>query len=179
MLTRAAARHQPGEVGFPAAGIHRGRDHHGRKCSRSECRSGSPGGDVWILRRGARYPTACQDTVLGHRGTGTSVSPHRPCASLPPRLGRIEMDPSEVDLWELNEAFAAVTLNSTRMLGIDADRVNVNGGAVALGHPIGASGARILLTLAYELRRRGGGVGVAAICSGTAQGDAVVIEVEM
>jgi len=93
-------------------------------------------------------------------------------------LGRIEMDPSEVDLWELNEAFAAVTLNSTRMLGIDADRVNVNGGAVALGHPIGASGARILLTLAYELRRRGGGVGVAAICSGTAQGDAVVIEVE-
>lgn len=92
-------------------------------------------------------------------------------------LEKVGMDPSEVGLWELNEAFAAVTLHSAGMLGIDRDRVNPNGGAVALGHPIGASGARILLTLAYELRRRGGGVGVAAICSGTGQGDAVVIEV--
>jgi acetyl-CoA C-acetyltransferase len=83
----------------------------------------------------------------------------------------------QIDLWEINEAFASVTLNSMRMLGIDDDKVNVNGGAVALGHPIGASGARILGTLVYELRRRGGGLGCAAICSGGGQGDAVIIEV--
>jgi acetyl-CoA C-acetyltransferase len=82
---------------------------------------------------------------------------------------------SDVDLWEVNEAFASVVLNTIRMLGIDEDRVNVNGGAVALGHPIGASGARILAALVHELRRRGGGIGCAAICSGGAQGDAVVV----
>ena len=83
----------------------------------------------------------------------------------------------DIDLWEINEAFASVTLNSIRMLGIDEDRVNVNGGAVALGHPIGASGARILGALVHELRRRGGGLGCAAICSGGGQGDAVIVEV--
>ncbi|MDO8213076.1 acetyl-CoA C-acetyltransferase [Conexibacter sp. CPCC 206217] len=83
----------------------------------------------------------------------------------------------DIDLWEINEAFASVTLNSIRMLGIDEDKVNVNGGAVALGHPIGASGARILGSLALELQRRGGGRGIAAICSGGGQGDAVIIEV--
>jgi acetyl-CoA C-acetyltransferase len=83
----------------------------------------------------------------------------------------------DIDLWEINEAFASVTLNSIRMLGIDEDKVNVNGGAVALGHPIGASGARILGTLVHELRRRGGGLGCAAICSGGGQGDAVIVEV--
>jgi acetyl-CoA C-acetyltransferase len=83
----------------------------------------------------------------------------------------------DIDLWEINEAFASVTLNSMRMLGLDEDKVNVNGGAVALGHPIGASGARILGSLMLELRRRGGGLGCAAICSGGGQGDAVIIEV--
>jgi acetyl-CoA C-acetyltransferase len=83
----------------------------------------------------------------------------------------------EIDLWEINEAFASVTLNSMRMLGIDEDKVNVNGGAIALGHPIGASGARIVGTLVAELRRRGGGLGCAAICSGGGQGDAVIVEV--
>ncbi len=83
----------------------------------------------------------------------------------------------DIDLWEINEAFASVTLNSIRMLGIDEDKVNVNGGAVALGHPIGASGARILGSLVLELRRRGGGLGCAAICSGGGQGDAVIVEV--
>jgi len=78
---------------------------------------------------------------------------------------------------EVNEAFCSVALNTVRLLGIDEERVNVNGGAVALGHPIGASGARLLGTLVYELRRRGGGIGVAAICSGAAQGDATVLEV--
>lgn len=92
-------------------------------------------------------------------------------------LRRLGIEPSRVDLWEINEAFAAVAVNSVRLLDIDPERVNVNGGAVALGHPIGASGARIVLTLALELRRRGGGLGVATICSGTAQGDTVVLDV--
>jgi acetyl-CoA C-acetyltransferase len=92
-------------------------------------------------------------------------------------LEKAGLKPDDIDLWEINEAFASVAINSVRMLGIDEDRVNVNGGAIALGHPIGASGARILTTLVYELRRRGGGRGIAAICSGGGQGDAVIIEV--
>jgi acetyl-CoA C-acetyltransferase len=92
-------------------------------------------------------------------------------------LGKAGMTVPDIDLWEINEAFASVAINSVRMLGVDEEKVNVNGGAIALGHPIGASGARILTTLVYELRRRGGGRGVAAICSGGGQGDAVVIEV--
>jgi acetyl-CoA C-acetyltransferase len=83
----------------------------------------------------------------------------------------------DVERVELNEAFASVALNSTKLLGADPDEVNVNGGAVALGHPIGASGARILGTLIYELRRNGGGLGLAAICSGGGQGDALLLEV--
>ncbi len=83
----------------------------------------------------------------------------------------------DVERVELNEAFSSVVLNSTKMLGADPERVNVNGGAVALGHPIGASGARILSTMIYELRRNGGGLGLAAICSGGGQGDALLIEV--
>jgi acetyl-CoA C-acetyltransferase len=92
-------------------------------------------------------------------------------------LQKAGLKASEIDLWEINEAFASVTLNSMRMLGLDEDKVNVNGGAVALGHPIGASGARILGSLVLELRRRGGGLGCAAICSGGGQGDAVIVEV--
>ena len=84
------------------------------------------------------------------------------------------MSAEDIDLWEINEAFASVTLNTIRVLGIDEEKVNVNGGAVALGHPIGASGARILGSLVLELRRRGGGKGIAAICSGGGQGDAVM-----
>src|SRR5437588_2589446 len=83
----------------------------------------------------------------------------------------------DVERVELNEAFSSVVLNSAKMLEVDPDKVNVNGGAVALGHPIGASGARILGTLIYELRRNGGGLGLAAICSGGGQGDALLIDV--
>ena len=83
----------------------------------------------------------------------------------------------DVDLWEINEAFASVALNSVRMLGVDEEKVNVNGGAIALGHPIGASGARIIGALVHELQRRGGGLGCAAICSGGGQGDAILLEV--
>ena len=83
----------------------------------------------------------------------------------------------DVERVELNEAFSSVVLNSAKMLGADPEKVNVNGGAVALGHPIGASGGRILSTMIYELRRNGGGLGLAAICSGGGQGDALLLEV--
>ena len=92
-------------------------------------------------------------------------------------LEKIGKSAEDVDLWEINEAFASVALNSLHMLGVSEDNVNVNGGAIALGHPIGASGARIVGALVHELRRRGGGLGVAAICSGGGQGDAIVLEV--
>ncbi len=83
----------------------------------------------------------------------------------------------DVQRVEINEAFSSVALNSTRMLGADEERTNVNGGAVALGHPIGASGGRIVATMVHELRRTGGGLGLAAICSGGGQGDALLVEV--
>jgi acetyl-CoA C-acetyltransferase len=92
-------------------------------------------------------------------------------------LEKIGKKPADVDLWEINEAFASVAINSMRLLEIDEDKVNVNGGAIALGHPIGASGARIVGALVHELRRRGGGLGCAAICSGGGQGDAILVEV--
>jgi acetyl-CoA C-acetyltransferase len=92
-------------------------------------------------------------------------------------LEKIGKTPADVDLWEINEAFASVAINSVRMLEVDSEKVNVNGGAIALGHPIGASGARIVGALIHELRRNGGGLGVAAICSGGGQGDAIVLEV--
>ena len=119
---------------------------------------------------------------------GTVVA-HAKVAEEPPDLltvpgnaGKLALEKAgwsadDLDLVEINEAFAAVAIHSTRILGVDPAIVNVNGGALALGHPIGASGARILTTLLYELRRRGGGKGLAAICSGGGQGDAVLVEV--
>jgi acetyl-CoA C-acetyltransferase len=100
-----------------------------------------------------------------------------PATAAKKALEKAGLTVQDIDVWEINEAFASVTLNSIRMLGIDEEKVNVNGGAVALGHPIGASGARILGSLALELRRRGGGLGIAAICSGGGQGDAVILKV--
>jgi acetyl-CoA C-acetyltransferase len=91
------------------------------------------------------------------------------------RDGTLGID--DLDLLEINEAFAGVALASARDLGVSADRVNVNGGAIALGHPVGMSGARLVLTLALELRRRGGGTGVAALCGGGGQGDALIVGV--
>ena len=92
-------------------------------------------------------------------------------------LEKAGWDVKDVDLFEVNEAFACVAMIAMHDLGIPHDRINVHGGATALGHPIGASGARILMTLVNELHRRGGGLGVAAICSGGGQGDAVIVEV--
>jgi acetyl-CoA C-acetyltransferase len=103
-------------------------------------------------------------------------------ARTPAKAGGIALEKAgkkigDVERVEINEAFSSVALNSVEMLGADPDKVNVNGGAVALGHPIGASGARILATMIHELHRNGGGLGLAAICSGGGQGDAVLIEV--
>jgi acetyl-CoA C-acetyltransferase len=103
-------------------------------------------------------------------------------ARTPAKAGAIALQKAgktidDVERVELNEAFSSVVLNSAKMLGADAEKVNVNGGAVALGHPIGASGARIVTTMVNELRRNGGGLGLAAICSGGGQGDALLLEV--
>jgi acetyl-CoA C-acetyltransferase len=98
-----------------------------------------------------------------------------PALALERALKRAGMTAGDLELVEINEAFAAVPLHSSRMLGLDEARVNVNGGAVALGHPIGSSGTRIVLTLAHELRRRGADLGAAAICGGGGQGDALIL----
>ena len=119
-------------------------------------------------------------TITGHgmvAGPDASL-PSQPANAIRKVASRIGVDPASFDLYEINEAFAAVALQSTRELGVNEDKVNVNGGAVALGHPIGASGARLVLTLAMELARRGGGTGVAALCGGGGQGDALAIRVE-
>ncbi|MFM8761895.1 MAG: acetyl-CoA C-acetyltransferase [Solirubrobacterales bacterium] len=100
-----------------------------------------------------------------------------PASAAMKALDKAGLQPGDIDLWEINEAFASVALNTINSLGIDEERVNVNGGAVAMGHPIGASGARIIGALVHELRRRGGGLGCAAICSGGGQGDAIIIRV--
>src|SRR5580765_4795838 len=100
-----------------------------------------------------------------------------PASAAQKALEKAGLTADDIDVWEINEAFASVALHSIRLLGIDEEKVNVNGGAVALGHPIGASGARILGALVHELRRRGGGLGCAAICSGGGQGDAVILRV--
>jgi acetyl-CoA C-acetyltransferase len=131
--------------------------------------------DEWAQANGK----AVLAEIVGHAQSANDFAylATTPASAAAKALAKAGIDAADVDLWEINEAFASVTLNSIRQLGIDEDKVNVNGGAVALGHPIGASGARILGTLALELRRRGGGLGVAAICSGGGQGDAVILRV--
>jgi acetyl-CoA C-acetyltransferase len=91
---------------------------------------------------------------------------------------RADLDPSGLDLYELNEAFASVAIASARALDVDADRVNVRGGAIALGHPLGCSGARVVVTLLAALRAAGGGRGAAALCGGGGQGEALIVEVD-
>jgi acetyl-CoA C-acetyltransferase len=131
--------------------------------------------EEWAEREG-RMPIA---RVLSYGTVADNFAylARTPAKAATQALDKIGKTPEDVDLWEINEAFASVAINSVRMLGIDEDKVNVNGGAIALGHPIGASGARIVGALVHELRRRGGGLGCAAICSGGGQGDAILIEV--
>jgi acetyl-CoA C-acetyltransferase len=131
--------------------------------------------EEWAQREG-RTPIA---RVLSYGAVADDFAylARTPAKAAKQALDKIGKSPEDVDLWEINEAFASVAINSVRMLGIDDEKVNVNGGAIALGHPIGASGARIVGALVHELRRRGGGLGCAAICSGGGQGDAIVLEV--
>lgn len=121
----------------------------------------------WIAEIGAHGVVAGPDSTLQSQPARAIV---RACE-------KEGITPADLDLVEINEAFAAVGLASTKELGVDADKVNVNGGAIALGHPIGMSGARIVLHLALELGRRGGGVGAAALCGGGGQGDALLLRV--
>jgi len=121
----------------------------------------------WIAEIGAHGVVAGPDSSL-------QSQPARAIALACEKEG---ITPADLDLVEINEAFAAVGLASTKELGIDPEIVNVNGGAIALGHPIGMSGARIALHLALELKRRGGGVGAAALCGGGGQGDALIVRV--
>ncbi|MBR7554542.1 acetyl-CoA C-acetyltransferase [Allobacillus sp. GCM10007491] len=118
-------------------------------------------------------------TVLGNAELAVEADrfPETPGLVINKLLEKTGYKIDDIDLFEVNEAFAAVSLASGEIADLNPEKVNVNGGAVALGHPIGASGARIILTLAYELKRRGGGLGIAAICSGGGQGDAILIEV--
>src|SRR5690606_13154078 len=117
--------------------------------------------------------------IVGHAEVAVEAKdfPKTPGLVINKLLEKTGHTTDDIDLVEINEAFAAVALVSGNIAGIGEEKINVNGGAVALGHPIGASGARIILTLMYELKRRGGGLGIAAICSGGGQGDAVLIEV--
>ena len=101
----------------------------------------------------------------------------QPSRAIYDALKNSEISIEEIDLFEINEAFAAVSVASVSDLGISNEIVNVNGGAIALGHPIGMSGNRLALTLAYELKRRGGGFGAAALCGGGGQGDALILKV--
>ena len=131
--------------------------------------------EEWARRRGLE-PLA---TVLaqGYVADEFAYLARTPAKASALALERAGKSIGDVERVEINEAFSSVAWNSTRLLGVDPDKVNVNGGAVALGHPIGASGGRILATMVHELRRNGGGLGLAAICSGGGQGDALLIEV--
>ena len=124
-------------------------------------------GLTWIAEIGAHGMVAGPDSTL-------QSQPARAIAAACKKEG---IEPTDLDLVEINEAFAVVGLASTKELGLDPEKVNVNGGAIALGHPIGMSGARILLHLALELQRRGGGVGAASLCGGGGQGDALIVRV--
>jgi acetyl-CoA C-acetyltransferase len=131
--------------------------------------------EEWARRRGVE-PLA---TILsqGYVADEYAYLARTPAKAAAVALGRAGKVIGDVERVEINEAFSSVARHSTHLLGADEDRVNVNGGAVALGHPIGASGGRILGTMVHELRRNGGGLGLAAICSGGGQGDALLIEV--
>src|SRR5947208_3423179 len=131
--------------------------------------------EEWATRRGIEpLATIVSQGYVADDYAYLARTPARAGAMALERAGKTIDDVSRV---EINEAFASVAWNSTKMLGADEEQVNVNGGAVALGHPIGASGGRIVGTMVHELRRNGGGLGLAAICSGGGQGDALLIEV--
>src|SRR5271170_5363424 len=118
------------------------------------------------------------EIVAGGAVAGPDNSLHsQPSGAIQQALGKAGLTVADLDLIEINEAFAAVGIQSMRDLGVGPDKVNVNGGAIAIGHPIGASGARLALHLVHELGRRGGGLGAAALCGGGGQGEALLLRV--
>lgn len=123
-------------------------------------------------------PVLAEILAYGQIGGIDATLHERPAEAMLVALKKAGLEPSDLDLVEINEAFAAVSLWSARMLEIPEDKVNVNGGAVALGHPLGATGARIVVTLVNALRHRGGGIGAAALCGGGGQGDAIIVRVD-
>ena len=125
----------------------------------------------------AGLPILAEIVAYGQVGGPDATLQERPAEALSLALKKAGMAPGDLDLVEINEAFASVALWSTHMLDLDHDKVNVNGGAVALGHPIGATGARLIVTLVNEMKRRGGGIGAATLCGGGGQGDALIIKV--
>ncbi len=125
----------------------------------------------------AGLPIVAEIISYGQTAGPDATLHERPAEAIRVALKRADMDVASLDLVEINEAFAAVSLWSAQMLEIDASKVNVNGGAVALGHPLGATGARITVTLINALRQRGGGIGAAALCGGGGQGDALIVKV--
>ena len=125
----------------------------------------------------AGLPVLAEIVSYGQIGGRDATLHERPAEALQVALNKAGMDASSLDLIEVNEAFAAVALWSAKMLAIPHNKVNVNGGAVAMGHPIGATGARLIVTLVNALRKRGGGVGAASLCGGGGQGDAMIIKV--
>jgi acetyl-CoA C-acetyltransferase len=125
----------------------------------------------------AGSPIVAEILAYGQIGGADATLHERPAEALLVALKKAGLEPSDLDLVEINEAFAAVSLWSARMLDLPESKVNVNGGAVALGHPLGATGARIVVTLVNALRHRGGGIGAATLCGGGGQGDAIVVEV--
>jgi acetyl-CoA C-acetyltransferase len=125
----------------------------------------------------AGFPILAEIIAYGQVAGPDATLQERPAEALSVALKKAGMTPDNLDLVEINEAFASVALWSARMLDLDHAKVNVNGGAVALGHPIGATGARIIVTLVNELNRRGGGLGAATLCGGGGQGDALIIKV--
>ncbi len=126
----------------------------------------------------AGLPILAEIVAYGQMAGPDATLHERPAEAMKIALKRASLATTDLDLIEINEAFASVSLWSARMLGIDHERVNVNGGAVALGHPLGATGARIVVTLINALRQRGGGIGGAALCGGGGQGDALIVRVE-
>ena len=123
-------------------------------------------------------PIVAEILAYGQIGGVDATLHERPAEALMVALKKAGMEPSDLDLIEINEAYAAVSLWSARMLDVSEDKVNVNGGAVALGHPLGATGARLVVTLINALRHRGGGVGAATLCGGGGQGDAIIVRVD-
>jgi len=123
-------------------------------------------------------PIVAEILAYGQIGGIDATLHERPAEALMVALKKAGMEPSDLDLIEINEAFAAVSLWSARMLDVSEDKVNVNGGAVALGHPLGATGARLVVTLINALRHRGGGIGGATLCGGGGQGDAIIVKVD-